>query len=635
MSCPITGCPYETPDTEPVVAAALITVHATTHSMAGVSAATPRAEKVKRPNVSSAGTSEDWQYFRSRWEDYVKATKLTGTDRIVQLLECCDEQLRRDLTRTAGGTLTGKTEDEVLAAIRSLAVREENAMVARVALHNMRQDQDESVRAFGARLRGQAAVCKFVIECSGCRAEISYTDAVLRDVLCRGLSDPDIQLDVSSDKNQDMTLEQVFKFVEAKEAGKRSATRLLIPHGTDALTGSAYRSKRKDSLNKEGQVPRHKEQGAKSQGETCSYCGRKGHGRNAPWRVRRKECPAYGRQCSQCGRDHHFEQVCRSGPTSKGETGEHESANFDSLCTVTMRCGRKGVILEHHLYHESSDTWMKEPSHPQPYIKLLVRVQREDYERFGFVPQANRRAITVHAMADTGCQSCLVGISTIHKLGLRERSLIPVKMRMRAANNNSINILGATILRFSGQDEAGSVVETRQLAYVTDTSDRLFLSKEACIALGMITDRFPSVGEVNQDQHSNQCNTLSITDHPHSKECNCPKRTPPPPRPKEPPVPATEENRETIEKHLLQYYSSSTFNTCEHQPLPKMEGPPMKLMIDPKAEPVAHHSPIPVPIHWQDEVKAGLDRDVRLGVLEPVPIGEPVTWCQRRPPRCS
>ncbi len=46
-----------------------------------------------------------------------------------------------------------------------------------------------------------------------------------------------------------------------------------------------------------------------------------------------------------------------------------------------------------------------------------------------------------------------------------------------------------------------------------------------------------------------------------------------------------------------------------------------------KATPTVHHSPIPVPIHWQDEVKAGLDRDVRLGVIEPVPVGEPVTWC--------
>ena len=28
-------------------------------------------------------------------------------------------------------------------------------------------------------------------------------------------------------------------------------------------------------------------------------------------------------------------------------------------------------------------------------------------------------------------------------------------------------------------------------------------------------------------------------------------------------------------------------------------------------------------------MKAGLDRDVRLGVIVPVPIGEPVTWCHR------
>ena len=55
----------------------------------------------------------------------------------------------------------------------------------------------------------------------------------------------------------------------------------------------------------------------------------------------------------------------------------------------------------------------------------------------------------------------------------------------------------------------------------------------------------------------------------------------------------------------------------------------MQLMIDPMAKPTAYHSPIPVPIHWQDAVKAGLDRDVRLGVLEPISVGEPVTWCHR------
>lgn len=61
-----------------------------------------------------------------------------------------------------------------------------------------------------------------------------------------------------------------------------------------------------------------------------------------------------------------------------------------------------------------------------------------------------------------------------------------------------------------------------------------------------------------------------------------------------------------------------------------MRGPPMRLIVAPDAKaPVAHHSPAPFPIHWQEEVKAGLDQDVRLGDIEPVPIGEPVTWCHR------
>ncbi|MEE4247997.1 MAG: reverse transcriptase family protein, partial [Kangiellaceae bacterium] len=52
-------------------------------------------------------------------------------------------------------------------------------------------------------------------------------------------------------------------------------------------------------------------------------------------------------------------------------------------------------------------------------------------------------------------------------------------------------------------------------------------------------------------------------------------------------------------------------------------------MINPDATPVACHTPIPVPLHWQESVKAGLDQDVQLGVLEPVPVGEPMTWCHR------
>ena len=92
-------------------------------------------------------------------------------------------------------------------------------------------DRDEIVRSFGAILRGQASVCKFTMQCTGCEQNVDYTEAILRDVLTRGLSDPDIQLDLLGDKNQDMKLEEVFKFVEAKEAGRRSESRLLDSRG--------------------------------------------------------------------------------------------------------------------------------------------------------------------------------------------------------------------------------------------------------------------------------------------------------------------------------------------------------------------------------------------------------------------
>ena len=55
----------------------------------------------------------------------------------------------------------------------------------------------------------------------------------------------------------------------------------------------------------------------------------------------------------------------------------------------------------------------------------------------------------------------------------------------------------------------------------------------------------------------------------------------------------------------------------------------MELHVDTADKSIAVHKPIPVPLHWQQEVKESIDRDVKLGVLEAVPVGEPVTWCHQ------
>ena len=148
---------------ESVIAAALITTHATSHNTLSQWTQTARAEKVKRPSISSAGTTEDWQYFTSRWGDYVRATKLEGTDRVIQLLQCCDDQLSNDLTRNA--------------LMITLAIREENIAVARVILHNMRQDRDERL---WSQVEGENERLQVHTTMPDLRSQLDYTEAMVK-----------------------------------------------------------------------------------------------------------------------------------------------------------------------------------------------------------------------------------------------------------------------------------------------------------------------------------------------------------------------------------------------------------------------------------------------------------------------
>merc|ERR1712030_253086 len=80
---------------------------------------------------------------------------------------------------------------------------------------------------------------------------------------------------------------------------------------------------------------------------------------------------------------------------------------------------------------------------------------------------------------------------------------------------------------------------------------------------------------------------------------------------------------------ILNHYAASTFNRCTTQKLPKMEGEELTISTRSDIEPVAVHKPYTVPKHWQDQVKEGLEKDVRMGIIEEVPAHTPTTWCSR------
>ena len=89
-------------------------------------------------------------------------------------------------------------------------------------------------------------------------------------------------------------------------------------------------------------------------------------------------------------------------------------------------------------------------------------------------------------------------------------------------------------------------------------------------------------------------------------------------------------SNEGLRRFIIKRYMKSGFNNCRIQPLKIMySDKPLQLFVDPNVKPVAIHKAAIIPIHLKARVKADLDRDVRLGILEKVDVNSPVKWLSR------
>lgn len=197
--------------------------------------------------------------------------------------------------------------------------------------------------------------------------------------------------------------------------------------------------------------------------------------------------------------------------------------------------------------------------------------------------------------------------------------MIPVKRRMRSANQGEITITGAVFLKLTSGDE--QQYSARVMVYISPDSEAFFLSHSAQEQLKIIPTSYPQVGAAAAVHDAKK---------ELEKECDCPARAPPLGRPELLPFPATKANTPRMQQWLLDRYAASTFNKCPHQPLPVMTGPNMKIRVDESCTPAVSKRPARVPIHWKDETKRQLDQDEALGVIEKVPPGTPVTWLHNR-----
>ena len=183
----------------------------------GLSTGNVKADKLSCRKVSNESLSEIWKYFINMLDSYKTATLIIDNDVALQLLESCEDSLRKD-PHCLHWKIHMATEIDALAAIKTLAVKAEKAMVNRITFLTVTRHKEESVRCFGARLRGHAKVWNVSKNCSSNSFEaINHTDNMVCDALIERLGYRDIQRVLLDQTDKDMTLEGRTQFKEIKE----------------------------------------------------------------------------------------------------------------------------------------------------------------------------------------------------------------------------------------------------------------------------------------------------------------------------------------------------------------------------------------------------------------------------------
>ena len=332
--CYVNGFTFQTEDTEGPIVVEMLKSHMFNHELERNNAKNGRAERMKRPTISSGISQQNFGFYLRDWalyERYIHQSEITS-----ELIASCDDELRINLYRNHCDIET-QTKEEILKAIKSFAVKPESFVVHQMNHIKMRQGRDQGIRHWLAVLMGQASVCEYVIPCA-CKCEcpdkplVNYTEKALRPIIAANIADPEIQKDLITELNRrknQMTVEEIINFVEGRECGNESAMKLSAPHSNNAV-----HSNYKKSLKPNGKSHTHADKSNHNR-EKCSHCGMSGHGNHwghANGHIRKKlGCPAYSKICNTCGKYGHFASVCRASKVNKQISAaiEEEDPHFE------------------------------------------------------------------------------------------------------------------------------------------------------------------------------------------------------------------------------------------------------------------------------------------------------------------
>ena len=540
-----------------------------------------KAPPVTAPQLKPDMTHAEFRKFTIDWGVFRKLSNLSREQIPLYIYNACDSSVQNSIINT-DGDFFNFNEGDILKLLEKIVTKQSNPSVHRLAFANTSQSDNEPIKDYVVRLKSTAKDCDF--SCPNCKFDLQPVN--VRDQFIRGIRNSTLQTDILAKADSLKTLEEIQKNAQAFETALHDQSKLSDPADVMAASGSNFRRypPRKSTYQDQSQHSRR----------SCSGCGSTDHGQG----MRTSVCPAWGKNCLNCDTPNHFARVCRQ-KKREGSYQKQPATKADSA----------SALIAQVEFHRDTQTYTS--------VAALNNVTEIPAEVTP-LSQTNQKVGTAKTMMvfpDSGASICLAGPQHIQAMGIDARSLIPCSKQVRAVGGSVLTCQGWLPTRFS----IGSNT-TQQPLYICDKVDRIYFGRSGCIDAKILPECFPFPMQIEQNQAAAIEHGPAATAAPSSVEA-----ADAPERPTKMPFPATEDNVAKLKQHLIQSFSKTAFS--KSGPFKAMNTKPVHIHLKEDATPFATHVPIPVPIHWKEEIKANIDRDVANGVIEPVPIGEPVTWC--------
>ena len=574
----------------------------------------PKLPALRQPKVCTSMTKQAFRKFEFDWNMLKLHSTIPENQCAMHLYNCCVDDVQSTITATYPNFLT-MDEKAVIDMLRNLVTQSSNPLVHRMSFAKISQLPSESIQHFITRLRTSAPDCSFL--CPSCDADISTTN--IRDQFIRGLHNHTLQAVIlrSASTKPGITLTDVIHEAQSYEQSL-SDQRSLSTSGTmvqsiqsiqpspqivtpssssevynaseeahDSEVSAAFNSNRQSSFRRRRPTRNRKPNQLLASPRPCIGCGFLTHLSSQ----REESCKAWNVRCSSCKTVGHFASVClwrRSSATTTDIDRSVGQAN--NLFALSIVAPLTSTV----------------PASVTPLHTLVSHC-----------------ATQLYLFPDTGANICFAGPDHLNELGVAN-SITRCDKTVRVVGGSQISCFGQIRVRISIGTH-----HTEQNLFFCRSVQRFFLSCQACKELGIIPPSFPVPPTSPLPPALLTPAELPVLPPPMASLVITEDRPrlPPPPKPTQLPFPPTHENIPLLKNFILDSFISSAFNRSK--PFPKLSTPPAHIHLRPNAVPFACHTPALVAAHWEDSVKASLDRDVLAGVLIEVPIGEPSEWCSR------